>query len=156
MDFFDSFKFLSEHPIFSDAFSYCLDVDVVKVDPKTDRIEDDERRNTKTQVWLECGPAVIDVHGNAHSIHDLSLDCGGDTFETAIIQLAKLVEQKYGEPGSPLYATLQAELSSRKPFKDPRPVIDSGSAFNDDDDEFPFEEHHSSEWPFDDPEDIWQ
>ena len=29
--------------------------------------------------------------------HDIDLDCGGDTFEEAIIELAKLVKKYYGD-----------------------------------------------------------
>ncbi len=154
MDFFDSFQFLNAHPIFSDAFSYCLDVDVVKVDPETNQIEEDEARNAKVQVWLECGPADFDEYGNVHAIHDVSLDCGGDSFENAIIHLAKLVEKKYGGPDTPMYMALMKELTCRKPLIVPRAVISSEYPFDDDDD-YPFDEHYDTGFPFDDPEDNW-
>ncbi len=86
-----------DHPIFCDVFSYCLDVDVVKVDPETNRIEADDSRNSNTQVWLECGPAVLDENGIPHQTHDIYLDCGGNTFEESIVHLALLVKEKYGD-----------------------------------------------------------
>ena len=155
MNFFDSFQFLNKHPIFSDAFSYCLDVSVVKVDPDTDRIEDEEKRNTKVQIWLECGPADFDENCNVHPMHDISLDCGGDTFEDAIIELAERVKLKYGGPDTPIYTALMKELSCRKPVKPKRTVFENELYTFDDDDEFPFGEHHNTGFPFDDddPED---
>lgn len=72
-------------------FDICLCVDVVKVNPDTDEIDDDIAKNTKVQTWLEFGGVVFDENFNclmAH--HDYNLDCGGDNFESAIITLAHL------------------------------------------------------------------
>jgi len=67
---------------------------VVKVNPLTNEVDDDQTKNTKTQVWLEVGPWSEQYH-----THDWDLDCGGDTFEEAIIKLADLVKQYYGDDG---------------------------------------------------------
>lgn len=89
-NFYDAWRYLDEHTIFKGRFNSCLDIDVAKVNPDTGKIENDISKNTKTEVWLECGPWERDC-----LIHDLDLDCGGDTFEDAIIKLAELVRLKY-------------------------------------------------------------
>lgn len=73
-----------------------LDFFVVKVNPKTLCVEDDNSKNIKTQIWLETGPYLYDDPQSCTWSHDLDLDCGGYTFEEAIIKLAELVENKYG------------------------------------------------------------
>lgn len=101
--FKSAWDFLNNHECFSEIieiglnkyrinkFSECLIIDVVKVDPNTETINDDDRLNTCTQVWLECGTYDKDT-----KIHDIRLDCGANTFEEAIIQLAELVKKHYG------------------------------------------------------------
>ena len=99
-------------------FQRCLDIDVEKVNPKTCRIDDNNKLNTKVRVWLECGEPYClrddcdtqgrlnweitwaknngldpdeyldEVHYNSHII---DYDCGGDTFEEAIVNLANKV-----------------------------------------------------------------
>jgi hypothetical protein len=113
IDFYTSWWYLLEHKAFADynflnskgqpymsAFLRLLDVDVQKVDPVTKLIEDDESRNTHTEVWFELGAQYQDDTFSPHeewhyNSHDLYLDCGGDTFEIAIVNLANLVEQYY-------------------------------------------------------------
>ena len=95
-DFYDSYNWLKDHPIFKDYFPMCMDIEVVKVNPQTDEIDDDNTLNTKTQVWLENGPVDLDNSITIYS-HDLDLDCGADTFEEAICIMAHLVLMKYGD-----------------------------------------------------------
>ena len=97
MDFFTAYHFLSKHPMFAGRFSQGLEVDVVKVNPETNCIDDDSTKNAKTQVWLECGPYINNPPDNIHWCHDIDLDCGGDTYEEAIVALARLVKKHYGE-----------------------------------------------------------
>lgn len=92
MDFYDSFHYLTNHIIFDNHFQECLDIWVAKVNPKTCEIDDDTSKNTKVEVWLECGPYKSEC-----TTHNIDLDCGGDTFEEAIIELAKLVKEIYGD-----------------------------------------------------------
>lgn len=83
-----------------------LDIFVTKVNPESDRVEDDTFAflNTKVQVWLEFGP-IMDVNQYPESgdspdwrrTHDPELDCGDDTYEDAIISLAALVKEHYGD-----------------------------------------------------------
>ena len=94
MDFYEAWSFLQEHKIFNDQFNYSLWIEVVKVDPEINAINPDTSKNTKVQIWLEHGPYDKEWGG---CTHDLDLDCGGDTFEEAIIKLAELVKAKYGE-----------------------------------------------------------
>lgn len=91
-DFYSAYLYLSEHNMFQGHFQECLDIEVVKVNPKTQMIEDDENLNTETNVWLECGQ-----HSKYIGFHDIELDCGGKTFEEAICKLATLVQRFYGD-----------------------------------------------------------
>lgn len=97
MNFYESWRFLAEHKIFNDSFEYDrLWTHVTKVNPETNKLDDDMAKNTKVQVWLEC------FVGNHGEIHDTDLDCGGDTFEEAIVELAKLVKRHYSDNGEKL------------------------------------------------------
>jgi hypothetical protein len=118
-DFYTAWHWLNAHPAFVSKgdvgnkyplsmFHNDLTIMVAKVDPTTNRIEDDESRNIKTRVWLECGPRKEPtsdeyewICGEWHDYgipsHDIMLDCGADTFEEAIIKLANLVHTFYGD-----------------------------------------------------------
>lgn len=113
-DFYEAWQFLEHHPMLdyegSSMLYQCLEIEVVKVDPQTKKIEDHEKRNTETRVWLECGPyegpeelteveRKLSPYGTPTS--DLDLACGGATFEEAIITLANLVIKKYGRRRKP-------------------------------------------------------
>lgn len=98
--FYDSVTFLKNHRIFGGRFWEGLDIAVVKVDPATERIEDDATRNTSVRVWLEAGPLNKDKSldiGPMHIewCHDPRLDCGGNSFEEATIRLAANVRKYY-------------------------------------------------------------
>jgi hypothetical protein len=113
-DLYEAWSFLEEHPMFqyegSSLFCHCLDIEVVRVDPRTRNISDDPSRNTATRVWLECGPwerpEDLRPEERPHLPHgiasvDLQLLCGGATFEEAIIKLATLVRRRYGNSRHP-------------------------------------------------------
>lgn len=102
-DFYDAWQYVSSHPANSidrqkknfhaNCFlNGCLDIDVVKINPESNEIEIAEGRkhlNTKTQIWLEYGEVCKDENTNSIGFcHNIELDCGGDTFEEAIIKLA--------------------------------------------------------------------
>lgn len=70
----------------------CLDIEVVKVNPRTNAIDDNKELNTKVQIWLEAG-----AYRKECRTHDWELDCGADSFEEAIIELANLVQKRYGD-----------------------------------------------------------
>ena len=95
MDFYTAWWFLVEHRIFNNEFDFeRIWIHVTKVNPATNAVDDDRQKNTKVAVWLECFPDNENVYGR---FHDVDLDCGGDTFEDAIITLAGLVKEKYGD-----------------------------------------------------------
>ena len=92
--FFTAFNFLKYHPMFRNCFLTCLEVEVVKVDPRYEAVDNDVTNNTAVRIWLECGPLFI-FEGKLTVEYDNDLQCVGETFEEAIIKLAKLVEDKY-------------------------------------------------------------
>lgn len=99
MEFYDAWIFLNEHKMFNNLFENGLYTCVVKVNPETNEIDDDCSKNTKVQVWLEHGPWERQLNGFPEHTHDWDLDCGGDTFEEAIINLANLVKKYYNDDG---------------------------------------------------------
>lgn len=80
-------------------FIHNLDILYVKVNPDTNSIDVDESLNTKVRVWLETGPAYWNEYSKRYdeNMHDYRLDCGGDTFEEALIKLAGLIKEYYGD-----------------------------------------------------------
>jgi hypothetical protein len=112
LEFFRAYNWLQNHPAmtpddFRGGFPGNLCTEVVLVNPLTDSIDDDESLNISPRIWLECGPCVeatedeiefeVFHRGDLHGTHDIDLDCGGDTFEEAIIELARLFRGKYGD-----------------------------------------------------------
>ena len=102
-DFHAAWHWLYEHPYFhytrwpgESGFKEGLYLMVMKVDPETRRFEDDRSRNTHTEIWLENGP-YVDEDGRDQHCHDIELDCGGDTFEEAICNMAKEVMEQQGD-----------------------------------------------------------
>lgn len=96
MKFYKAWHYLENHPIFKDSkgvsrFKECIDIEVVKVNPENNTIDEDELLNTKTKIWLECGP-----YKENFKTHSWDLDCGASTFEKAIIKLAKKVKKEFG------------------------------------------------------------
>lgn len=120
MDFYTSWWWLHNHPINLKPFViggktddnmapikmglHDIYIYVARVDPYDNKINViDTYKNTKTQVWLEFGKYVnyTDIHDDLPDLyqreHDPALDCGGDTFEIAIMKLAELVLKYYGD-----------------------------------------------------------
>jgi len=118
-DFYEAWWFLHETPIFmpskedfiktgcseeyaevcstldSNYFGLSLCIDVQKVDPIKRRIMKDKKRNTHVEIWLECGEPYFEEHAKEiRTYHNIEYDCGGDTFEEAIINLANIVYEK--------------------------------------------------------------
>ena len=96
MDFYTAWTFLNNHKMFNGLFCHGLWTEVVKVNPVTNTIDDESSKNTKVQIWLEHGPYE---HYHNDTTHDIDLDCGGDTFEEAIIKMAELVKKYYTNEG---------------------------------------------------------
>ena len=119
--FYAAWQFLRQHPIVAgednrSRLTEALDIWVAKVDPVTRQVADDAGRNTHTEIWLELGPVYWqrDAPGDCKALfeeaqctavvtHDYALDCGGDTFEEAVISLARLVHEQYGPDRSHVY-----------------------------------------------------
>ena len=100
--FFHAWEWLRTHEYFQyskyeTVFPTCLDIEVVKVNPENDTIDDVISKNTKVVVWIEAGDAVFDDRGRytGETSHDFNLDSGGDTFEEAIIDLAINMKSNY-------------------------------------------------------------
>lgn len=98
-DFYNAWHYLNTHRYFMiNGIDYCfsnaLDIEVMKVNPRTKSVDNNDAKNTKIEVWLECGP--WDKTEKAFT-HDIRLDTGGDNFEQAIINLAKLVKKYVGD-----------------------------------------------------------
>lgn len=73
----------------------------MKVHPKLKRVVNDKAKNTLVNYWLETGPwENLEESGRVYS-HDIRLDCGADTFEEAMINLADLVKNNYGQKSDP-------------------------------------------------------
>lgn len=77
----------------------CITIIPMFVNPETKRVDEDESKNTHFEVWLEAGPPMMpDEHfDNVLVSHDINLDCGGDTLDEALISLAALVKEHYGD-----------------------------------------------------------
>lgn len=89
---------IANHPLLGDLVEVemCIHIDVVKVDPNTSTIGDDDTKNTETEVWLEFGFPELNKNGTVKCYtHDVDLDCGAPTFEEAVIKLANLIKKKY-------------------------------------------------------------
>ena len=94
--------FLLNHPKFVNEYDdhallSGLSIEVVKVDPLTECIDDDEEKNIATRIWLEYGPFTENTDGDLIPAHDINLDCGGSTFEEAIMRLVNEVKEHYGD-----------------------------------------------------------
>lgn len=100
-------NFWREWNITIPAVTENLDIHYARVD-KRGRINKDESQNQFTACWLEFGQVVYAHHGDGEKwrgteraykmhYHDIDLDCGGATFDAALIKLAKLVMKKYGD-----------------------------------------------------------
>ncbi len=124
-DFYEAYHFLTSHPANSldrkvrgknengNMFDKCIYVEVVKVNQN--HIEDgscvsevNEALNTKTEVWLEYGEVFYDEEDKELCFgHDPSLDCGGDTYEDAIIKMANNIFE------NPYYQEMFSENEKR-------------------------------------------
>lgn len=119
--FYEAWGYLKNHPIFieryelvkdmeSSIFEDYLNIIPVKINPNTKEIDDDNSKNTEIKIWLEVGPYTE----RGIKTHDVYLDCGGNTFEEAIIELAKLVKKKYGDNKKVALKMVQRQYGSKE------------------------------------------
>lgn len=69
--------------------------------------DSDSSKNTRSECWLEFGPVEYgyvaggefewDDETGEMNYHDYRLDCGGSTFDEALVRLAKNVRKFYGD-----------------------------------------------------------
>lgn len=89
-----------QHPClqFEGVIPPSIDVSPNMVCPETKMISDDHTENTHLEWWIECGAYCIDtMFDDMVASHDVDLDCGADTMDEAIVKLAQLVLEKYGD-----------------------------------------------------------
>lgn len=99
---------LQKHPIFwyfgkhQHEVSLCWELGVDEglefrptlVDPETRRIEKPRSRNTHLEFWVEVFPASL--RNREIRLHDYECDTGGDTYEEAIVKVAKEIYERHG------------------------------------------------------------
>jgi len=109
-----AWRFLNNHPLFwsltvfkpaseqptiyvdTDKGFDCIDTLMTRFNPKTKQHDSDSARNTQTQVWLEGGHRAWTGEVEPTRYHDVKLDVGAKTYEKAVVKMAKLVHQRYG------------------------------------------------------------
>lgn len=92
--------------IFHRALVENIDIYYAKVD-ETGVINDDRTLNTNIECWLELGPMKWTSkecweegwsdRPYLQPVHDIRLDCGGKTFDEALVKLARLLKKYYGD-----------------------------------------------------------
>jgi len=104
-DFCEAFYYLNKQPEFIEPdfrgsvdegdFLNHTNIMVVKVNPKTFSIDDDVEKNTLTQVWLEPGTwEYSEDTKKIEAFHHYQWDCGGNTFEEAVLKLANMIKRE--------------------------------------------------------------
>ena len=81
------------------TFAESLYIEFVRINPQTGAIDEDATKNTQIEVWLEGGAPVEDEDSGVRYrvSHNHHLDCGGPTFEAALLQMATNVLECYGD-----------------------------------------------------------
>ena len=104
--FYEAWTYLENHAYFlnhelvrkfgirESIFASNLQMDVVRVNPFTQMIEDCELKNTQVEIWLENGP-MENIDGLWVAENDTEIASGGRTFEEAVINMAHKVEASY-------------------------------------------------------------
>jgi len=97
--FYESWRYLNKLEIIMhnelSLFEKSLSVQVTKINPATLEIDDDEKLNTKVVIRLEFGEIIFtEDTKKIEAVHDPELDVAADTFEEAIIELARLCREK--------------------------------------------------------------
>lgn len=103
---YDAVKFLQEcvylsKPIFNsnskiidfiDGSFSSIDIEPVKVNPRTHEVDDIKSLNTEIKIWIECGYYSI---SNKCWSHDVRFDGSGSSLDDAFIYLAKAIQIEY-------------------------------------------------------------
>lgn len=112
-EFYNAYRWLNEHPVFY-TFPYRMGQDlpqherylqddrgmyegieftVVRVDPKTEAISEDQALNTEVRFWYEI---CLGQFNSPFRLHDTDLDNGAKTYEKAVVKAARAVHKRYG------------------------------------------------------------
>lgn len=77
----------------------CISITPMFVNPDTRKVDNDDAKNIHLEIWIEAGPPMPpdENFDFVMSSHDYNLDCGGDTIDDALINLAALVKEHYGD-----------------------------------------------------------
>lgn len=102
----DMYNEIINHSKFKSLGSVMLLIDPHMVNPENDTIDDDDSLNTKLRFWVEViipgwytEKEMKEYHMQSpyHTIHDWELDCGGDTYNEAVINVYNKFIAKYGK-----------------------------------------------------------
>ena len=105
-EFYYAWQWLINHPALKygdgSAITENLKIEVVKINPLIQDIDEDEKLNTEVAIWLSTGPAEFfesedEIEDSILWTHDQNLDASGATFEDAILELFELVKYNYGD-----------------------------------------------------------
>lgn len=101
-------KWAVSKTLFRHAIDENLSIFYAKVD-RTKTTNKDKKKNKFVECWLEFGPIrygynqpefeAKDDHKHSYTqyYHDATLDCGASTFDKALVILARLVREQYGD-----------------------------------------------------------
>jgi hypothetical protein len=64
------------------------------VDPVTRRVEKPRSRNTQLEIWVEVFPTSF--RNKDVRLHDVDCDTGGDTYEQAVVNVAREIYNAHG------------------------------------------------------------
>jgi hypothetical protein len=101
-------------------------LNVTRVNPATGAISPDPALNTRTEVWLETGEFSWVTMERFHitpgtHYHNYRLDCGGETYEEAVIKMARKVHGFYGNDRrrcEPEYSERKRKAGTKKMRKE--------------------------------------
>jgi len=100
------------HNLGNGGFEESVNIRFVFVNPQTMMVDDNDKLNTRFQVWVEAGGwydqsvevPYGDFEWNDHNkwigVHDFRLNCEADTVPEALLKLAELVKKHYNDDGS--------------------------------------------------------
>lgn len=109
-DFWVAWHWLNQHPLFyrftkglheryilddRGILDGCVEVVPAKVNPETNRVSEDLTKNTKLEFWVEVFTAGS-WGADCTTVHDFECDTGGDTYELAIVAVAKEIYKRHG------------------------------------------------------------
>ena len=109
-DFYTAWHWLQKHPIFwyfgkrrhesllatDRGIHEGLEFEPAMVHPETQCISDVSADNTRLAVWVEVFPASLQDGGRDGRLHDYECDTGGDTYEDAVVAVAREIYNHHG------------------------------------------------------------